>query len=167
MCRFDRSGAFCETRINIRNAAFGGNSYLSHQIYPATETPLDETNIDDILPMHVELAARTRARDGLILLSVAQGSRGGHYMALFLHNGLLQFQFSCGLQTMLLSELETPVNNGHEFHILAQLSFTSSYPTINRLIEFQHSRPDVTMKSFWKWCYYRFLLLPFPPQFQT
>lgn len=137
MCRFDRSGAFCETRILIRNAAFGGSSYLSHQIYPAaddTDTPLDETNIDDILPMHVELAARTRARDGLILLSVAQGSRGGHYMALFLHNGLLQFQFSCGLQTMLLSELETPVNNGHEFHILAQLSLLLLIPPFNHLI---------------------------------
>lgn len=70
--------------------------------------------------MQIELKARTRAMDGLILLAAAQATKGSHYMALFLHKGLLQFQFSCGLQTMLLSELETPVNTGHEILIQAE-----------------------------------------------
>lgn len=61
--------------------------------------------------------------DGLILLMIAQGNKGGHYMSLFLHRGLLQFQFSCGLQTMLLSELETPVNTGNEILIQAEYVF--------------------------------------------
>lgn len=67
--------------------------------------------------MQIELKARTRATDGLIILAAAQGNHGGHYLALFLHRGLLQFQFSCGLQTMLLSELEAPVNTGDEMLI--------------------------------------------------
>lgn len=67
--------------------------------------------------MQIELKARTRATDGLILLASTESSRGNHYMALFLHRGLLQFQFSCGLQTMLLSELEAPVNTGDELRI--------------------------------------------------
>lgn len=70
--------------------------------------------------MRLTVKARTRATDGLILLASAQGTHGSHYMALFLHKGLLQFQFSCGLQTMLLSELETPVNTGHEILVQAE-----------------------------------------------
>lgn len=70
--------------------------------------------------MQVELNARTRASDGLILLATAESGRGNYYMALFLHNGLLQFQFSCGQQTMLLSELEMPVNTGNEIFIQAE-----------------------------------------------
>lgn len=73
-----------------------------------------------VLPIRVEVKVRTRATDGLILLASAQGTTGGHYMALFLHRGLLQFQFSCGLQTMLLSEIEAPVNNGNELLIQAE-----------------------------------------------
>lgn len=75
------------------------------------------------LSVQIELKARTRAMDGLIILLAAQGNKGGHYMSLFLHSGLLQFQFSCGLQTMLLSELETPVNTGDEIIIQAEYVF--------------------------------------------
>lgn len=80
----------------------------------------DDHGIENTLAMKVEIRARTRAMDGLILLAAAQGTKGNHYMALFLHKGLLQFQFSCGLQTMLLSELETPVNTGNEILIQAE-----------------------------------------------
>lgn len=139
MCRFDRSGPLCEHPISIRNAAFNGDSYLSHRI---ETTPPDwyqssteyqhpneiraspsepiATGDDDGLSMRLKVRARTRATDGLILLASAQGTHGSHYMALFLHKGLLQFQFSCGLQTMLLSELETPVNTGHEIWVQAE-----------------------------------------------
>lgn len=93
---------------------------------PSTPPPLPTSNnenddggrrLENVLSMQIEVKARTRAIDGLILLAVAQGIKGNHYMALFLHKGLLQFQFSCGLQTMLLSELEIPVNTGDEILI--------------------------------------------------
>lgn len=117
VCRFDRQGALCETPIVIKNAAFSGDSYVSHRIHK--DIPHHES-LDTVLPMHVQLKVRTRATNGLIMLAAAQGTKGGHYMALFLQKGLLQFQFSCGLQTMLLSELETPVNTGHEITIRAE-----------------------------------------------
>lgn len=35
-------------------------------------------------------------------------------MALYLEEGLLKFKFSCGLQTMLLSEVQFHINNGYD-----------------------------------------------------
>ncbi|XP_037819163.1 LOW QUALITY PROTEIN: protein eyes shut-like [Lucilia sericata] len=128
VCRFDRQGALCETPIVIKNAAFSGDSYVSHRIHK--DIPHHDT-LDTVLPMHVQLKVRTRATNGLIMLAAAQGTKGGHYMALFLQKGLLQFQFSCGLQTMLLSELETPVNTGHEITIRAELDFSRNYTHCN------------------------------------
>lgn len=117
VCRFDRQGPLCELPIVIRNAAFSGDSYVSHRIY---KDIAQHEVLDAVLPMHIQLKVRTRATNGLIMLAAAQGTKGGHYMALFLQKGLMQFQFSCGLQTMLLSELETPVNTGHEITIRAE-----------------------------------------------
>lgn len=135
VCPFDRQDPHCRTPINIKKAAFAGDSYLSHKIYSKSNQANGETteakSIDRVLPMKIELRARTRANDGLILLATAQGSKGGHYTALFLHNGLLQFQFSCGLQTMLLSELEAPINTGHEFSIQVALDFSSNHSHCN------------------------------------
>lgn len=91
---------------------------MSHRIY--LDGVSEQRPLDEILPLKIELKARTRATDGLIILAAATGNKGGHYMALFLHRGLLQFQFSCGLQTMLLSELEAPINSGNEFTIKAE-----------------------------------------------
>ena len=70
-----------------------------------------------LLPISVRFKAKMTSREGLIMLAAAEGNDGSHYVALFLHKGLLQFQFSCGLQTMLLSEIEGPVNNGYELQI--------------------------------------------------
>ncbi|XP_030383778.1 protein eyes shut [Scaptodrosophila lebanonensis] len=128
VCRFDRQGALCELPIVIKNAAFSGDSYVSHRIYK--DIPQHEA-LDAVLPMHIQLKVRTRATNGLIMLAAAQGTKGGHYMALFLQKGLMQFQFSCGLQTMLLSELETPVNTGHEITIRAELDFSRNYTHCN------------------------------------
>ncbi|XP_034472234.1 protein eyes shut [Drosophila innubila] len=128
VCRFDRQGPLCELPIIIRNAAFSGDSYVSHRIYK--DIPQHEA-LDAVLPMHIQLKVRTRATNGLIMLAAAQGTKGGHYMALFLQKGLMQFQFSCGLQTMLLSELETPVNTGHEITIRAELDFSRNYTHCN------------------------------------
>lgn len=138
VCQYNYYGRHCEQPVRIINAAFGGDSYLSHRITKASErsssssggtqlpnnaehtTTSDTNEYRDDFSMQIELKARTRAIDGLLLLAAAQGTKGNHYMALFLHKGLLQFQFSCGLQTMLLSELETPVNTGYEIHVQAQ-----------------------------------------------
>lgn len=117
ICPFDYHGPLCSDKLLIRRAAFGGDSYVSHRIYQ--DGVSDERTLDEILPLRIELKARTRATEGLIILAAATGEKGGHYMALFLHRGLLQFQFSCGLQTMLLSELEAPINTGQEFMIKA------------------------------------------------
>ncbi|KAH8289904.1 hypothetical protein KR018_002771, partial [Drosophila ironensis] len=128
VCRFDRQGPLCELPIIIRNAAFSGDSYVSHRIYKDIG---QHDSLDAVLPMHIQLKVRTRATNGLIMLAAAQGTKGGHYMALFLQKGLMQFQFSCGLQTMLLSELETPVNTGHEITIRAELDFSRNYTHCN------------------------------------
>ncbi|KAH8413382.1 hypothetical protein KR009_010472 [Drosophila setifemur] len=128
VCRFDRQGPLCELPIIIRNAAFSGDSYVSHRIYKDIG---QHESLDAVLPMHIQLKVRTRATNGLIMLAAAQGTKGGHYMALFLQKGLMQFQFSCGLQTMLLSELETPVNTGHEITIRAELDFSRNYTHCN------------------------------------
>jgi len=131
VCRFDRKDPNCKSLIRIRNAAFGGDSYLSHLLYSDNHPDFDLQPLDSILPINVELRARTRATDGLIMLAIAQGPQGGHYTALFLHKGLLQFQFSCGLQTMLLSELEAPINTGHEFTIHVALDFSRNHSHCN------------------------------------
>ncbi|CAD7079574.1 unnamed protein product [Hermetia illucens] len=128
VCRFDRQGPLCETPIIIKNAAFSGDSYVSHRIHK--DIPHHDT-LESVLPMHIQLKVRTRATNGLIMLAAAQGSKGRHYMALFLQKGLLQFQFSCGLQTMLLSELETPVNTGNEIVIRAELDFSRNLTHCN------------------------------------
>lgn len=131
VCRFDRTDPHCRTLIKIRNAAFAGDSYLSHLIYSDNHPDFDLKPLDNVLPINVELKARTRATDGLIFVALAQGPKGGHYTALFLHKGLLQFQFSCGLQTMLLSELEAPINNGNEFTIQVALDFSRNHSHCN------------------------------------
>lgn len=41
----------------------------------------------------------------------------GVYMQLYMVAGLLKFKFSCGYQTMLLSELKTFVNKGFSMKI--------------------------------------------------
>lgn len=105
--------------VIISNAAFASDSYISHKI-SSKLLVTNKIEKKNPLSIQIELKARTRAIDGLIILMAAQGNKGGHYMSLFLHRGLLQFQFSCGLQTMLLSELEIPVNTGNEILIQAE-----------------------------------------------
>jgi len=39
------------------------------------------------------------------------------YMYLYLEDGILKFQFSCGIQTMLFSEVKFHVNNGFNIAI--------------------------------------------------
>lgn len=105
------SGQFCETLIAIQSAAFSGQSYLTHKFDDMS------TLSDGKHHMQISVQIKTFSTNGLILLASALDEGGSHYMALFIQNGFLQFQFSCGLQTMLLSELETPINTGNEMFI--------------------------------------------------
>lgn len=104
VCPFDAEGYTCEIKLGIQNAAFSGDSYLTHQISDKSE-------------IKVEIVTKTLSSSGLILYcNLGQNA----YMTLYILDGLLKFQFSCGIQTMVLSELRIMVNNGYEMKILAQ-----------------------------------------------
>lgn len=103
VCPFDAEGPFCEINLGIKNAAFGGDSFLSHRL-------ANRTNIS------FEFKAKTLSSDGLVFYVNVDSV----YMMLYLEEGYLMFKFSCGYQTMLLSELEIPVNNGFDMHIKAR-----------------------------------------------
>ncbi|RVE53301.1 hypothetical protein evm_002134 [Chilo suppressalis] len=104
-CYFNYGGRFCEEKIDIRSAAFGGNSYITHKLR-------NTTSID------IEFDAKTLITDGQMMqVDIAKGV----YMQLFMVSGLLKFKFSCGYQTMLLSELKTFVNKGYLMKIETRL----------------------------------------------
>uniref|UniRef100_A0A182VJ43 Crumbs n=1 Tax=Anopheles merus TaxID=30066 RepID=A0A182VJ43_ANOME len=140
-CDFRYAGLFCDVPVSIQNAAFSKESFLRHIIYRrngsidptslSSVSPSVETQLAQLATMAVRFKAKLTSREGLILLATAEGDEGNHYVALFLHKGLLQFQFSCGLQTMLLSEIEGTVNNGYELNVKVQLNFNERYSHCN------------------------------------
>uniref|UniRef100_A0A6E8W7B9 Protein eyes shut n=1 Tax=Anopheles coluzzii TaxID=1518534 RepID=A0A6E8W7B9_ANOCL len=140
-CDFRYAGPFCDVPVSIQNAAFSKESFLRHIIYRrngsidptslSSVSPSVETQLAQLASMAVRFKAKLTSREGLILLATAEGDEGNHYVALFLHKGLLQFQFSCGLQTMLLSEIEGTVNNGYELNVKVQLNFNERYSHCN------------------------------------
>lgn len=73
-----------------------GNSYLKYRLFGFFNLSLD-------------LDVQTFVTEGLIFYYHLDSV----YMALYLEDGRLKFKFSCGYQTMLLSELVLPVNNGY------------------------------------------------------
>uniref|UniRef100_A0A182PMD4 Protein eyes shut n=1 Tax=Anopheles epiroticus TaxID=199890 RepID=A0A182PMD4_9DIPT len=133
-CDFRYAGPFCDMPVSIQNAAFSKESFLRHIIYRRNDS-IDSTSVlsslKQLAVMSVRFKAKLTSREGLILLATAEGDEGNHYVALFLHKGLLQFQFSCGLQTMLLSEIEGTVNNGYELNVKVQLNFNERYSHCN------------------------------------
>ncbi|XP_052892396.1 protein eyes shut [Anopheles moucheti] len=134
-CDFRYAGPFCNVPVSIQNAAFSKESFLRHIIYRRNNTidPASQSldTLKQLASMAVRFKAKLTSREGLILLATAEGDDGNHYVALFLHKGLLQFQFSCGLQTMLLSEIEGTVNNGYELNVKVQLNFNDRYSHCN------------------------------------
>ncbi|CAK1549723.1 unnamed protein product [Leptosia nina] len=104
-CTFSYNGRFCEEKIAITSAAFGGNSFIVHHIGNSTS-------------LNIEFDAKTLITDGEIMhVDIAQGV----YLELYMMAGLLKFKFSCGYQTMLLSELKTYVNRGYAMKIEIRL----------------------------------------------
>lgn len=67
----------------------------------------------------IELKAKTLSPNGLLFYSNTESI----YMMLYLERGYLMFKFSCGFQTMLLTEMERPVNNGFEMNIKTEFVF--------------------------------------------
>ncbi|XP_055637815.1 protein eyes shut [Toxorhynchites rutilus septentrionalis] len=130
-CDFRYIGTFCDVPVSIQNAAFSRDSFLRHIIYRKNESESSNMTLSQVLTINTRFKAKMTSREGLIMLMAAEGTDGSHYVALFLHKGLLQFQFSCGLQTMLLSEIEGPVNNGYEMNIKVELHFNDRYTHCN------------------------------------
>lgn len=90
----------CEVKLGIKKAAFGGDSYLAHRLLSTHES-------------EIEFVTQTLSPSGLIFYS----NIDKNYMALYLEKGYLKFIFSCGYQTMLLSELKNVVNYGYELKV--------------------------------------------------
>uniref|UniRef100_A0A182JZL7 Protein eyes shut n=1 Tax=Anopheles christyi TaxID=43041 RepID=A0A182JZL7_9DIPT len=138
-CDFRYAGPFCDIPVSIQNAAFSKESFLRHIIYRRNDSVdpnslLSSQSLETLAQLAaitVRFKAKLTSREGLILLATAEGDEGNHYVALFLHKGLLQFQFSCGLQTMLLSEIEGTVNNGYELNVKVQLNFNERFSHCN------------------------------------
>ncbi|KAK5647120.1 hypothetical protein RI129_005584 [Pyrocoelia pectoralis] len=107
-------GHFCEHHLGIKNAAFSGNSYLTHRLVNISGTD-------------IEFTTKTLSPSGLIFYSNIDTT----YMSLFLQNGHLKFIFSCGYQTMLLSELGHPINDGFEMNIHAKLEYSTNLKECN------------------------------------
>ncbi|CAB3249782.1 unnamed protein product [Arctia plantaginis] len=104
-CNFNYAGRFCDEKISVTSAAFGGNSFIAHKLK-------NDSLID------IEFNAKTLITDGQIMhVDIAKGV----YMQLYMNSGLLKFKFSCGYQTMLLSELKTFVNKGYPMKIETRL----------------------------------------------
>ncbi|XP_066258765.1 protein eyes shut [Euwallacea similis] len=118
VCPFDAEGDFCETKLGIRNAAFTGNSYLSH-LLPQNDN------------ISLEFEAKTLSNQGLLFYTHSSST----YMALYVMDGFLMFKFSCGYQTMLLSELKVPVNNGYSMNVKASLNFSKDLKHCYALIK--------------------------------
>lgn len=110
ICTFKYHGSTCSRPINIATAAFGGTSFLTHRL-PDSVLYGPNPSID------VKVQARTLAPDG-VLLHATVGDDA--YMTVYLKEGLLKFEFSCGVQTMVLGETRAPVNDGNEMSIRAR-----------------------------------------------
>lgn len=65
----------------------------------------------------MDINLKTLADTGIILYAHMSASV---FMALYLLQGFLKFQFSCGMQNMLFSELKHSINTGYEMHITAR-----------------------------------------------
>lgn len=100
VCPFDAEGSYCEIKLGIKNAAFSGQSYITY-------------NLLNVSHLVIEFEAKTMSNSGLLFLASIDST----YMTLFVEESYLKFKFSCGYQTMLLSELKNSVNNGYSMKI--------------------------------------------------
>ena len=93
----------CKNGPSIENAAFNGKSYVRQQV-----------NIDGDGSLRIYCRLKTKAKSGVLLHAFFDDER---YVLLYMEGGQLKFQFSCGLQTMLLGEIDSPINNGFDVDV--------------------------------------------------
>ncbi|XP_003424137.1 protein eyes shut isoform X1 [Nasonia vitripennis] len=108
LCLYNATQCDCSYQNNCRRspsidvAAFNGRSYIRQKFMIQ----------EGILSIFVRL--KTRAKSGILIHALFDDER---YALLYMETGQLKFQFSCGLQTMLFGELDSPVNNGHDVDV--------------------------------------------------
>ncbi|XP_072755210.1 uncharacterized protein Eys isoform X4 [Anoplolepis gracilipes] len=97
----------CKTDSTITQAAFNGKSFVRQRV----EVIISD-NKSATLRIYVKL--KTAFRNGIILHVYFDNER---YSLVYLELGSLKFQFSCGLETMLLGEIDAIIDNGFEVGI--------------------------------------------------
>ncbi|XP_076162943.1 eyes shut [Ptiloglossa arizonensis] len=97
----------CKTGPSITRAAFNGKSYVRQHVDV-------EISDDNNATLKIFVRLRARFKDGIILHVYFDNEK---YALVYLEYGSLKFQFSCGLETMLLGEIDSPVDNGYEVDI--------------------------------------------------
>lgn len=88
-------------------AAFNGKSYARQYVDV-------EISSDNNATLKIFVKLRTHFKDGIILHIYFDDEK---YALVYLEYGSLKFQFSCGVETMLLGEIDAPINNGYEADI--------------------------------------------------
>ncbi|XP_051158584.1 protein eyes shut-like [Leptopilina boulardi] len=99
----------CKLTSSIKNAAFNGKSYIRQQV------PFEKNDT-----FHISLTIRTKAKSGIIIHSYFDDER---FILLYVEMGQLKFQFSCGLQTMLFGEIDSPINSGFNVNIEMRFNY--------------------------------------------
>ncbi|CAL7951647.1 unnamed protein product [Xylocopa violacea] len=94
----------CKTGSGIIRAAFNGKSYARQHVDV-------EVSNNNNATLRIFLRLRTHFKDGIILHVYFDDEK---YALVYLEYGSLKFQFSCGLETMLLGEIDSPIDNGYE-----------------------------------------------------
>ncbi|XP_016662821.1 protein eyes shut [Acyrthosiphon pisum] len=110
-CTFGWKGEICGEKIDIKVSAFTGQSFLSHRLSNRSGA-------------EISMEIRTLAPNGILFYAQVTTHM---YMCLYLQDGLLKFQFSCGVQTMLFSETRYRVNTGHRLLLTAALEHAMSH----------------------------------------
>ncbi|XP_072042477.1 protein eyes shut homolog isoform X1 [Amphiura filiformis] len=87
-CLWNFTGRFCQKELAVSFPAFNGNSYLTHQ---AVDFSQSTTN-------RLYLSVKTPSTDGTLAYSVSNPSNPvSDFLHLFLDDGFVVYEFSCGL----------------------------------------------------------------------
>ncbi|XP_076278959.1 eyes shut isoform X2 [Lasioglossum baleicum] len=97
----------CKTGPSITRAAFNGKSYVRQRVEV-------EVSNDNNTSLRIFVRLRTSFKDGIILHVYFDDEK---YALVYLEYGSLKFQFSCGLETMLLGEIDSSIDHGYEVDI--------------------------------------------------
>ncbi|XP_049813652.1 protein eyes shut-like [Schistocerca nitens] len=104
-CKSEWTGPLCEVYTGNDTVSFREHSFVTHHLIEKTGAK-------------IEVQARTLVLSGILLHAQLTSNV---YMAVYIEDGLLNFQFSCGVQTMLFTEVRSLVNNGYDLKVQAML----------------------------------------------